>query len=276
MTQDFNRTAFRELILSIMTEGEVVSPRGYEIREMRNTTMVVDPQYPFQGFMARKYNVNYFIEEMRWMLRASRFDDSIKSHAKMWESVQNQDKSFNSNYGTFWFGPQMGLMKAAMELLRDRDSRRAVVPMLRDEHLAPEMNDVVCTEAMTFLIRNSELHLTVHMRSSDVIFGVGTDVPTFSVAMLLVYGLIRANYPDLRLGKLTLQVVSSHLYSRHYDMASRILQEPPTLYNYYDRLMPPDSCEALQIIADRGKIKDHFKAPSHWNLYELLYRKTSE
>ena len=276
MSVEHNRQAFRELIDLVVYHGDVVSPRGHEIKELRNTTMTVDPVYPFQGFMARKYSLNYFIEEMRWMLRASRFDESIKSYAKMWESVQNQDKSFNSNYGVFWFGPQMGLMKAALELIRDKDSRRAVVPMLRDEHLAPHMNDIVCTEAMTFLIRNDTLHLTVHMRSSDIIFGVGTDIPTFSAAMLLVYGLVRDNYPNLKLGMLTLQVASSHLYSRHYEMASRILQEPPTLYDHKEALCLPSAVESMQIIADRGRIKDNFKAPSHWGLYELLYRPTTK
>lgn len=274
MSNEFNRSVFREHIYNVVKFGDVVKPRGSEIKELRNTTMTVDPIYPFQGFKARKYNVNYFVEEMRWMLRASRFDDSIKAHAKMWESVQNQDGSYNSNYGVFWFGPQMGLMKVVLELIRDKDSRRAVIPMLRDEHLAPEMNDIVCTEAMIFHIREATLHATVHMRSSDIIFGIGTDIPTFSVAQLLAYGLLRPNYPSLKIGMLTLQVASSHLYSRHYKMADNILSEDSHLYETLGELSAPSIDEAMRIIADRGRVKDDVPTPISWRLYDLLYRKT--
>lgn len=278
VTMDRNRTAFRQLIHDIVHNGDVVKPRGFEIKEIRNTTMTVDPMYPFQGFASRRYNLDYFIHEMRWMLRASRFDTSIKAHAKMWESVQNQDGSFNSNYGTFWFGPQMGLMKAALELIRDKDSRRAVIPMLRDEHLDPGMNDVVCTEAMVFHIRDNWLHATVHMRSSDVIFGVGTDIPTFSVAMMLLAGLIAPMYPGLQVGSLTLQVASSHLYSRHYKMAEDILAESPHHYQNICALPEPGYIEAMKIIADRGQepTDESPIPPRHWGLYELLYRPTTK
>lgn len=263
-----NRTMV-QLFVDTMTHGTSVKPRGSEILELLDAQVVLSPVYPFQDFKARKYNLDYFKQEMRWKLGASKYDDSIKAHAKMWESVQNPDGTFNSNYGQFWFGQQMGLMKAVMELVRDKDSRRASIPMLTDAHLSPETKDTVCTEAVTFHIRKDRLHMSVHMRSSDQIFGLGTDVPTFSVLMMLALGLLRATYPELQLGMIRLTAASSHIYDRHFQMVRNILEE--SFLNYGATKLPEPSsfAEAQAIIAHRGVIQPLM--PRSWDLYWFIY-----
>ena len=130
-----NVSAYCQLFVNTMANGLELRPRGALIKEIRDAQITLDPRWPFQGFKNRKYNLAYFKAEMRWKLGANKYDDSIKALAKMWESVQNPDKTFNSNYGQYWFGQQMGLMKAVLELIRDKDSRRASIPMLTDAHL---------------------------------------------------------------------------------------------------------------------------------------------
>lgn len=266
-----NRQAFLGLIGSTMAYGRLVSPRGLEIRELIDAQIVIDPYYPFQGFQARKYQVDYFRKEMRWKLGASRMDESIKAHAAMWESVQNPDGSFNSNYGQYWFGQQMGLMKACLELIRDPYSRRACIPMLRDGHLSPETKDTVCTESITFLIRDNQLHCSVHMRSSDQIFGLGTDIPTFSFLMRLARGILSPHFDNLSLGLLKITAASSHIYARHFHMAERILAECPTKYES----VPMPLCgykEAMKLIALRGRRNEVEDAFELWDLYLWLHK----
>lgn len=265
-----NRQSFLELFRITLMGGRKINPRGSEVIELMDAQITLYPEFPFQSFKARGYSTEYFKKEMRWKLGASKMDASIKEHARMWESVQNPDGSFNSNYGQYWFGQQMGLMKAVLELIRDKDSRRAVIPMLRDDHLSPETRDTVCTEAITLLIRDNRLYCSVHMRSSDQIFGLGTDVPTFSVLMMLAHGLLMDVYPDLQLGTITITAASSHVYSRHYQMVKRILEERPSEYVSIRLPISQGAAEVLKIIGMRG-VYEMGAIPDRWNLYRFLY-----
>ena len=198
------------------------TPRGLRILELLDAQISISPYAPFNMLQGRNYNLNYFKEEMTWKLGANKFDDSIKQHAKMWESVQNPDGTYNSNYGVYWFGAQNGLMNALGALLRDKDSRQAVIPMLAAEHMTPQTVDTVCTECVGFFIRNDKLHMSVHMRSSDQIFGLGTDLPTFAFLYRLAFGILSDQYL-IETGDITVTAMSSHIYQRHFDMANTMM-----------------------------------------------------
>lgn len=233
-------------------QGTELKPRGLAIRECEDLQIQVWARYPFMTFADRHYDISYFKKEMLWKLSANKHDSSIMQHAKMWESVRNPDGTFNSNYGQFWFGEQNGFWGVVQELTRDQDSRRAVIPMLSKEHMKPETVDTVCTESVGFRIRDGALNMSVHMRSSDQIFGLGTDIPTFAFLYRLVKGTLGQVYPDLQWGKITLTAMSSHIYQRHYEMVKAILAEG--MAGYYLEEMPECSAaEALRIVSSRGK-----------------------
>ena len=239
-----------------MNLGFTCTPRGQRIMELLNETLTVSPIAPFNQLPGRNYRLDYFKEEMTWKLGANKFDDSIKKHAKMWESVQNPDRTFNSNYGVYWFGPQNGLMTALGALIRDKDSRQAIIPMLSSEHLTPQTIDTVCTEAVGFYIRDSVLYMFVHMRSSDQVFGLGTDIPTFAFLYRLAFGILRDYYDDLTIGSISITAMSSHIYERHFDMVSKMGSEFESVDGAInlDYNMPwCDATEALYLVHSRGK-----------------------
>jgi thymidylate synthase len=264
-----NVAALTKLLAETLYGGLETSPRGFKIREKFDTQIEIHPSYPFQGWKARNYDVDYFRAEMRWKLGANRFDDSIMQHAKMWKDVQNPDGSFNSNYGQFWFGSQMGFFVALQELARDRDTRRACIPMLNASHLGPEVKDTVCTESVTFHIRDFKLRMSVHMRSSDQIFGLGTDIPTFSVLMMLMHACLQEYYPGLELGTITLTAASSHIYERHFKMVKEIIDAPYDTYKHIRLPRCTGPSEAMSIIASRGHAHSA-SVPVHWNLYRFI------
>jgi len=129
--------------------------------------------------------------------------------------------------------------------------------MLSKDHMTPQTVDTVCTEAVGFRIRQDQLgvyrlNMSVHMRSSDAIFGLGTDIPTFSFLYRLVLALIRPSISPIEKGMITITAMSSHIYSRHYDMAKAILAGGDKCY--IDYTMPYcDQAEAMYLIAKRGK-----------------------
>ena len=258
-----NEHVWLKMFYETLNLGDHLAPRGLVIRELRDYQITVDPRYPFMGFPARGYNVDYFKREMLWKIGANRMDDSIKKHAKMWESVQNPDGSFNSNYGHYWFGPQMGFWNVVHELIRDIDSRQAVIPMLSKEHMTPETIDKVCTTAVGFHIRNFELHMSVQMRSSDQVFGLGTDIPTFSMLYRMVYAVLRAKY-DLAIGNLTITAMSSHIYQRHFQMVHDILESGLKGYQEIDMPWFKSPIEAINLISTRGKIHEPMSDVEEW------------
>jgi len=253
---------------SIMRSGKIIRPRGEEVKEVSDLQLNVTPSYPFMTFASRNYNIDYFKKEMRWKLGASQYDLSIQQHAKIWKHVVNPDQSYNSNYGYYWFGPQNGIWSVVTELIRDPDSRRAVIPMLAAKHMEPWDVDTVCTEAVGFRIRDGQLDCSVHMRSSDAVFGLGTDIPTFTFLFNMVYALILPCIPDLvRMGDMKITMMSAHIYSRHYEMVHKILNEGVSSYEAI-RFPEVDYSEALMLISHRGK--DYIPAPAH-KLTSWLY-----
>jgi len=261
-----NYKTWAQMFRETMQCGIETAPRGQMIRELEDCKFTIDPMYPFMNFKHRNLKIEYFKLEMLWKLTGDPFNDDIKAHAKMWESVQNNDGSFNSNYGQYWFGEQLGLFVAFNELVKDDNSRRAVIPMLRASHIGPHVKDTVCTESVGFRIRNGELNMSVHMRSSDQIFGLGTDLPTFAFLQRLLFGMLRAVYPSLNMGMMTVVAMSSHIYERHFNMVESILRDPAVAEC---SIMPiPSISEAFKIAASGGKVDPTWGHLARWLVTE--------
>lgn len=266
-----NARQYINLWHTCMSLGQLLAPRGLKIRELEDHTIDVSPLFPFMTFVERKYDVDYFKKEMLWKLGADRFDESIKFHARMWESVQNADGSFNSNYGQYWFHPDHnGFFHVVTELARDKDSRQAVIPMLNWSHMGAEVKDKVCTFGVGFRIRDDKLNMSIQMRSSDQIFGLGTDIPTFSFLFRMVLAALRNTYPGLMVGRLRITAMSSHIYERHFDMVGRILNNP--IESYVPTMMPFASgmAEVMFLIGSKGR---YDKAPEEYKLANWLIGK---
>jgi hypothetical protein len=118
-------------------------------------------------------------------------------------------------------------MIAFNELKKDRYSRRAIIPMLSKQHVGGSVKDTVCTEAIGFHIRGSQLYCIVHMRSSDQVYGLGIDIPTFTMLYNFMLALCQDEIdPYISPGLLTITAMSSHIYARHYDMVTEIIEDP--------------------------------------------------
>jgi len=243
----------------VMTEGMESFPRGQGTMELINASAVFDPADPFTRLEGRNYKPSYFAKEMVWKFGADPYDESIKQHAKMWASVQNANGSFNSNYGQYWFGRQQGLAHVVNPLQKDRSSRRAAIPMLTQAHLND--NDVVCTECVTFFIREDCLHMIVHMRSSDIIFGLGTDIPTFATLYRMVFAMLG----DVERGYIYYSAASCHIYERHYEMAGMMAMGLVDQTLTKDFEMPwMNKAEAAHLMVCQGIVNPSWGAYSQW------------
>lgn len=219
---------FFKSIFSDLAIAKTVSPRGQRVKEIENYVYHVLPYVRFCSFKSRNYKVSYTKKEFLWYLRGDAFDTSICDHASMWKSLVNSDGSINSNYGQYIFSSVTtpSQFDVALNTLRkDKDSRRASIVILNRQHLNMITNDVPCTYALNFRIRDNALNMTVHMRSQDAIFGMGNDLPIFSFVQEMMLESLKETYPDLTMGIYTHFADSFHVYEKHFNMIDQIVNK---------------------------------------------------
>jgi thymidylate synthase len=209
----------------------------------------IGPRQRFTSYNARKFNLDYAKFEMLWYLTGDRYNDSITRSASMWKDLEQPDGGgWNSNYGQYWFAldhlpdGRSGIDWVVDQLTIDKDSIQSVIPMLRTDHLFKGNKDVVCTQCISFRIRENRLYMSVNMRSQDAMWGFTNDTVCFSILHEMVYVMLRDTiYPDLIMASYTHKVDSFHVYERHFDMLDQIIDEGrdgyyeidcPEIYDY--------------------------------------------
>lgn len=218
-------SSFTAIYGSLLTNGKLVSPRGQRTLELENALVTFKPYERFASFPSRRLSLAYIRAELLWYLRGDPNDLSICDKAKLWQAMVT-DGQLNSNYGKYVF--RDGQLDYAVGcLVVDPASRRAVISVLGSQHLYAENNDVPCTVMLSFKIRDAKLACTVTMRSSDAIFGLGNDLPFFSLVQEMVFCYLRQDPRCLvnGLGPLTIFSSSLHVYERHFEMLEALAIE---------------------------------------------------
>ena len=177
-------------------------------------------------------NDDYINHEILWYQSHSCNINDIYSDEreppKAWQLSANKYGEINSNYGCLissdkYYG-QYGM--ALDELLRNKDSRRASMiyqrPSIWVEYEEDGKNDFICTNAVTYYIRNDELHPVVQMRSNEVVFGYKNDYAwQLHVLEELVhdYNSCKTDtYEEIKPGDIIWQVQNLHVYERHFHL----------------------------------------------------------
>lgn len=222
---------FRDVWLT----GKEYSPRGQRTVEIENYMFQV--QGPFSSFKARHMSLSYLKKEFLWYLSADPYNTDIMEAAPGWERFRQSDGRWFSNYGYYWFNinsseGMSGFDWVVKSLSDDPESRQAVIPMLSKDHLFKGNPDVVCTECISFRIRDGRLNMSVNMRSSDIIWGYGNDLPCFwwlweMVALAL----------GIPCGFYIHKSDSLHVYEKHYEMIQEIIAQGAS--GYYHIEYPP-------------------------------------
>ena len=145
-----------------------------------------------------------------------------------WKASANQFGEINSNYGHLIYSDKYHHQYGQVldELLANPDGRRASMiytrPSIWMEYNEDGKNDFICTNAVTYYIRDNCLQCVVQMRSNDVVFGYKNDYAwQLYVLEQLVkdYNDCKQNgVPELKVGDIIWQVQNLHVYERHFHL----------------------------------------------------------
>ena len=167
-------------------------------------------------------NTAYIDAELNWYNSQSTnindiYLDSDKEPPAAWKMTANEHGEINSNYGHLIYSDKYG---AQFELLQNPDSRRASMiytrPSIWCEYNENGKNDFICTNSVTYYIREGTLDCVVQMRSNDVIFGYRNDY-AWQKSVLDDMAYMLKIFP----GEIVWQVQNLHVYERHFNLVNK-------------------------------------------------------
>jgi thymidylate synthase len=224
--------AYGALANELLRDGAETCPRGQKTKELIFKSFCIEnPLDRLPRFKSRNLSPSYLAAEFTWYAAGCYSTKWISDYAKFWSGISNGNDIAESAYGARIYGIHPSL-KAGVdqwkyvveELMKDPDSRRAVIHIRTMNDSLVESKDVPCTLSLHFMIRNGALDLMVHMRSSDIILGLVYDVPAFTLFQEAM-----ANELNVGVGQYYHISDSLHVYEKHYGMLARIAEEFPPL-----------------------------------------------
>jgi thymidylate synthase len=202
----------------LKNERFTIDKTGQKTIEMIGASFIADEESIFG-----KPNKEYIDAEIDWYLSGSTNINDIygddRDPPKAWQMSANKYGEINSNYGYLVFDDKWYRQydNVVNELAENKDSRRACMiynrPSIWAEFDANGKNDFICTNAVTYYVRNDMLHSVVQMRSNDVVYGYKNDYAWQSYMLQCV-----ANDLEVVQGTITWQVQNLHVYERHFDL----------------------------------------------------------
>lgn len=213
------------------------SPRGMKVKENLCVRFeITNPLNRIPQNKGRNWSVSYCIAELIWYLSGNSETAWISNYSSFWSNISDDGTTANSAYGARIFLPHERIASkidpnwtqwdyVLNELSHDHDSRRAVIHIRTPSDSILAKKDVPCTLTLQFFLRDDALNLAVTMRSTDLIFGLGYDVPAFTIMQELMAKQlsVRLGRP-IKLGSYIHVSNSLHIYEKHFKMVEDILK----------------------------------------------------
>ncbi len=216
--------------------------RNYFINELNNENFVVDKtgaktlELLGASFLADEPaifgipNKEYIDKELKWYTSGSTNINDIYGDERdppaAWQYAADKLGVINSNYGHLIFSDQYHQQydQVLTELSKNPDGRRASMiynrPEIWNEYDKNGRSDFICTNTVTYYIRDDKLHSVVQMRSNDVVFGYKND---YAWQQYILDGLADESGLAIPAGDIHWQVQSLHIYEKHFKLVKEIL-----------------------------------------------------
>jgi len=220
-----NVSDIREYFKSeLAAENFTVDKTGAKTIELIGASFIADEPAIFGTV-----NEEYVQKELDWYDSMSTNINDIygedREPPQAWQYSANKYGEINSNYGFLILSDKYHNQYGQVidELLRSPDGRRASMiynrPEIWVEYNENDKNDFICTNAVTYYIRDNKLHCVVQMRSNDVVFGYKNDYAWQKhVLNTLAKDITALSEEEITAGNIHWQVQNLHVYERHFDL----------------------------------------------------------
>jgi len=191
--------------------GDEVGSRNGRVKELLNTTIVIEePTRREMLSINRKANVFAQIAETMWVLAGRNDIEWLSAYLPRAKDYSDDGKTWRGAYGPRLRGGYFGfdqLMHVVDLLEGDPLSRRAVIAIYEPTTDANPGKDIPCNDFLQFQSRLGKLHLTVTVRSNDLMWGwSGINAFEWSTIQEIVASLL-----GLKVGTLTFNIGNLHL-----------------------------------------------------------------
>lgn len=204
------RVGYKRLIETVLNEGDKVSPRGQDTREILGFTLrVEDPTNNVLTGVRKGYSRGIAAAE------AAQLVGGVSDPSLMVRVSKNFARFLDSGSFHGAYGPRIKtqLPEVVRRLDEDSSTRQAIVQIWRpQDDLWGVTSDLPCTLGFQFFIRDNKLVMVGRMRSNDVMWGIPYDIFQFTQLQLTV-----ANALNIGVGEYVHQVGSMHIYERDID-----------------------------------------------------------
>lgn len=219
----------QHFIKELNDENFVTDKTGSKTIELIGASFIADEDAIFG-----EPNKDYIEQEIEWYNSEStniydidRGTDALGNDMEppqAWKYSANKFGEINSNYGLLIYGEKYfeQYENALDELIRNPDSRRACMvynrPSIWLEYKENGKNDFICTNAVTYYIREGYLDCVVQMRSNDVIFGYRNDHAWQKHVRDTMINDLNHSKMNVQAGDIYWQVQNLHVYERHFNL----------------------------------------------------------
>jgi thymidylate synthase len=218
------RDVRREFISKYQYSDFTTGRGGHKMIEIIGASFLADEPAIFGTV-----NQDYVDAEITWYESMStNVNDIGEKVPAAWQSTANEHGEINSNYGHLIYSPKYHrqYVNVSRELRNNPDSRRATMvynrPSIWVEYDENGKNDFICTNAVTYYVRDDLLHAVVQMRSNDVVFGYKNDYAWQKHVLELLARDLSDREVEGGLwidpGTITWQVQNLHIYERHFHL----------------------------------------------------------
>lgn len=213
----------RNYFINELKNGNVVEGRGGKTIEMLGASFIADEPAIFG-----EPNNEYIDNEIRWYMSQSTNIKDLSPKTNMppqaWINTADEHGNINSNYGYLIFSEKYYNQHYHVlnELIQNPESRRATMvytrPSIWVEYDEGGKSDFICTNAVTYYIRDNKMHCVVQMRSNDVVFGYKNDYAwqKFMLNSIVKHYNREIEKYDIEIGDIYWQVQNLHIYSKHF------------------------------------------------------------
>lgn len=195
---------YRSLVADVLANGELTRPRGKECLEKRSLMVHTEQHTRLAGA-----GVNYRLATAEAMAYICGWDDVawFERFRPGYAEFSDDGVGLHGAYGK----RLLPYLDAALErLAADPDSRQAVVNIWNGKRdtLQPS-KDLPCNTLIHLLLRNGKLHMFVHVRSQDAVWGLPYDHDAWWLVLRALAPCLGAVDP----GGLTQYIDSLHVYT---------------------------------------------------------------